>query len=71
MPVKVERTGNRPCFTDAVPDSPELGYVASNTDVRGGRHIALTSGIDGLYPANIRGREQSPACSARRKTRLP
>lgn len=33
--------------------SPELSSVASNADVKEG-DILLTSGIDGVYPGNIR-----------------
>lgn len=54
IPVKIERTAMHALLYGRGPDKlPELRSVASNADVKEG-DVLLTSGIDGLYPGNIR-----------------
>jgi rod shape-determining protein MreC len=54
IPVKIERNGMHALLYGRGPGkAPELASVASNADVREG-DMLLTSGIDGLYPGNVR-----------------
>ena len=63
VPIRLERTAMRALLYGRGPAlAPELRFVASNADVVEG-DIALTSGIDGMFPANIR------ACKISRVTR--
>ncbi len=54
VPVKVERTGMRAILFGRGPGkAPELRFVPTSADLRAG-DVLLTSGIDGVYPANVR-----------------
>jgi rod shape-determining protein MreC len=54
VPIRIERSGNRALLFGRGPAlPPELRFVASNSDVIDG-DIALTSGIDGMFPPNLR-----------------
>jgi rod shape-determining protein MreC len=54
VPIRIERTGMRALLYGRGPAlPPELRFVASNLDVVEG-DVALTSSIDGMFPANIR-----------------
>jgi rod shape-determining protein MreC len=54
VPIRIERTGMRALLYGRGPtQAPELRFVPGNADVTEG-DIALTSNIDGLYPANLR-----------------
>jgi rod shape-determining protein MreC len=63
VPVRIERTAMRALLYGRGPAlAPELRFVGSNADIVEG-DIALTSGIDGMFPANLR------ACRIARVTR--
>jgi rod shape-determining protein MreC len=54
VPTRIERTGMRALLYGRGPvQPPELRYVASNADIVEG-DIALTSSVDGMFPANLR-----------------
>jgi rod shape-determining protein MreC len=54
VPTRIERTGMRALLYGRGPaQPPELRFVASNADVVEG-DIALTSSVDGMFPANLR-----------------
>ncbi len=54
VPVKVERTGLRAILYGRGPGKPpELRFVPSSADLREG-DVLLTSGIDGVFPGNIK-----------------
>ncbi len=54
VPTRIERTGLRALMRGrGAEQHPELSFVASNADIVEG-DIALTSSIDGVFPANIR-----------------
>jgi len=54
VPVRVERTGMRAILFGRGPSKrPELRFVPNGADLREG-DVLFTSGIDGLYPPNIR-----------------
>jgi rod shape-determining protein MreC len=54
VPIRIERNGVRALLRGRGPlSSPELSFVAANADVQEG-DVALTSSLDGLFPANIR-----------------
>jgi rod shape-determining protein MreC len=63
VPTRIERTGMRALLYGRGPaQSPELRFVASNADIVEG-DIALTSSMDGMFPANLR------VCKVSRVTR--
>jgi rod shape-determining protein MreC len=63
VPTRIERTGMRALlYGRGAALSPELRFVASNADIVEG-DVALTSSIDGMFPANIR------VCKVSRVTR--
>jgi rod shape-determining protein MreC len=54
VPIRIERNGVRALLRGRGPlSAPELSFVATNADVQEG-DVALTSSLDGLFPANIR-----------------
>lgn len=54
VPIRIERNGLRALLRGRGPlSAPELSFVSSNADVQEG-DVALTSSLDGLFPANIR-----------------
>lgn len=63
VPIRIERTAMRALlYGRGSTLAPELRFVANNADVVEG-DVALTSGIDGMFPANLR------ACRVSRVTR--
>jgi rod shape-determining protein MreC len=54
VPVRIERTGTRTLLSGRGHGNvPDLPFIASNVDIVEGDNL-LTSGIDGLYPPNLR-----------------
>ncbi len=54
VPIRIERNGVRAILRGRGPlSAPELSFVAANADLVEG-DVALSSSIDGMFPANIR-----------------